>query len=89
MNIWFMYDNHTFAKIIDLTQAALIARAKDLFRQDGCGSLYVHDESGTTIGSLTLHGRRRENGTYGVSEDKLRKWAVEIEAERSFRTLMV
>lgn len=88
MKIWFMYDNHTFAKVTDLSPDALFKRAKELFEEDGCGGLYVHDESGTTIQALTFHGRMLHHGRYGAYDDDLERWVAKIQEERSFRSLM-
>jgi hypothetical protein len=74
MKIWFMYENHTFAKVTDMSPAALVACAKQLFKEDGCGCLFVHDETGTTISSLTFHGKRLHHGKYGAYDDDLERW---------------
>jgi hypothetical protein len=86
MKIWFMRSNHTFANVDDLNPAALFERAKHLFEREGCGSLFVHDETGTTISSL--HGKRLHHGRYGAYDDDLQRWVSRVEEERSFRTLM-
>lgn len=89
MRIWFMYDCHAFAQLKDLSRDVLAARARELFAEDGCGTLFVRDEYGGDLGSLTLHGRRQADGKYGISDNELHKWLDEVDAERSFRTLMV
>jgi len=88
LSIWFMFSNHTFAKITGQDRETMVEQARDLFRSDGCGGLFVHDEFGTTLRALTLHGHRLDNDRYGVPASEVEKWADEIMAERSFRTLM-
>lgn len=89
LKIWFMFDNHTFGKVTGKDRDTLIEQARDFFRQDGCGSLFVRDESDATVRALDLHGRPLNNGKYGVLFSEIEEWADKIEAERSFRTLMV
>lgn len=88
MKLWFMFDNHTFEKITGQDREAILEQAIDLFRVNGSGSLFVRDENDVTVNALTVHGRRMESGKYGVRASDLEKWADEIMAERSFRTLM-
>lgn len=86
--IWFMFDNHTFGRITGKNRETILKQAGDFFRGDGCGSLFVRDEYDGTLDALSLHGRRLGSGKYGILASELEKWVDEIEAERSFRTLM-
>lgn len=72
MRIWFMFDNHTFA------DAPTQEKARELFARDGCGSLFARDSRGNTL-RPALHGRRREDGTYGVSDDDLAQFYAKVE----------
>ena len=73
MNVWFMFDNHTFAKVGDPTtpRAAMEQKARDLFAEDGCGSLFTRNAMDRSI-LPPLHGTRQDNGRYGVTDDALR-----------------
>jgi hypothetical protein len=69
VNIWFMYDNHTFAKIGDplvTPRAAMEAKARECFAEDGCGGLFTKDFAG-----LSIEGTRQPNGRYGVTDADL------------------
>src|ERR1035437_883170 len=88
LSIWFMFDNHTFAKVSDRDREGLIRRAYDLFLRDGSGGLFVRDQNDCTIDKLTLSGCLLSNDKYGITPIQLEKWADEIMAELSFRTLM-
>jgi hypothetical protein len=89
LKVWFMYDNHTFARVEEITREELIARGKSLFDEDGCGSMFVRDAAEAQIDSLTLHGHMLRPRKWGVTKAELAKWADAVVAERSFRTLMV
>ena len=90
MNIWYMFDNHTFARIKETDREGILRRARSLLEEDSCGSFFVRDESDATLNKLTLHTRQLRPGEYkyGVPSAELEKWADEVMAERSFRTLM-
>lgn len=58
MNIWFMYDNHTFAKVPDITTAPrelVEAHLRALFIEDGCGTVFVRDGRNKEIAHLHGH----------------------------------
>jgi hypothetical protein len=82
MDIWFMYSNHTFAR-------ANTFQARQFFDEDGCGGLFVHDELGVRINSLTLQGHKLAGGKYGVTDDDINSWVDAIAAEISFRKAMI
>lgn len=87
-SIWFMFDNHTFAKVINGDRASLIRQGANLFSKDGCGSLFVKDEWGGSMEKLTLHGRMLTKGRYGVTDAALEQWADDVLSEISFRKTM-
>jgi hypothetical protein len=88
MNIWYMFDNHTFEQVKETDREGLLRHARALINADNCGSFFVRDEFDSTLNKLTLHTERMPNGRYGVTDADLEGWADEIMAERSFRTLM-
>ena len=88
LSIWFMYDNHTFAKIKS-RDSGLVVEAARLFAEDGCGSLFVRDEFDATLHGLTLQGHRLANGRFGVTRAELDAWADAVMAEISFRKAMI
>lgn len=90
MNIWYMFDNHTFERIKETDRDGLRDHVLRLLQEDSCGSLFVRDEFGTTINKLTLHTHKlsQDHFKYGIDSEKLEVWLNEIMAERSFRTLM-
>ena len=65
MRVWFMYDCHTFAKVGDgsSSREQMEARARELFAEDGCGSLFARDS----------------NGRYGISDDALAAFFNRVE----------
>jgi hypothetical protein len=83
-HIWFMFDNHSFAKIRTTERGQMIARAVELFKEDGCGSLFVRDECGAELKNLTVNGRELGNGLYGVPRDEIEQWADAVQTELSF-----
>ena len=89
LKIWFMYDNHTFAKVTDRSRGGLIQAAKELFGEDGCGALFVRDEHDCELYALTLNGHRQSDGRYGVLDREVEEWADKILVEESFRQVMV
>lgn len=89
LRIWFMFDNHTFAKIAPtLDAAALVQSAEKLFAKDGCGMLFVRDALGGDLKSLTLHGRQLGNRSWGVTKSDLANWAAAVLVEESFQRLV-
>lgn len=88
LKIWFMYDNHGFARVEPRDKLGLIRRAKELFAEDGCGSLFVRDEHDAELRSLTVNGHRLGNGQYGVTVDEIVQWADDVVAEEAFRHRM-
>ncbi len=72
MTIWFMYDNHTFARVGDYTssRAALEAKARALFAEDGCGSLFARNTK-EDWDVVSLVSARQPDGRYGVSDAAL------------------
>lgn len=90
MQAWFMFDNHTFAKVDGETREILITRATELFRQDGCGCLFVRDRSGSEVNRLALYGRilQEKPVRFGVLPEDIEQWADSLLAERSFLTTL-
>lgn len=80
--IYFMFDNHTFAKVTGDDRAELVKQVSDLFDKDRWGSVFVRDEHGGELKALTLEGN-------GVTKDEIEEWAVAVAEEKWFRTLMV
>jgi hypothetical protein len=70
----FMYDCHLFAAVSGDTDAALIARIRELFIEDGCGSLFVRDRFDRSVNELDLHGKPLVNGKYGVTDAQIADW---------------
>jgi hypothetical protein len=66
-----MYDCHMFARVGDgsTSRAAMEARARELFAEDGSGSLYAKDERSSTF--VSLGGKRLPDGHYGVTDADL------------------
>ena len=85
MKIWFMFSNHTFARLEPSSSKALITVARNLFKRDTYGSLFVRDEFDTTIRYLDLDGHGDKKG---VSVVDLEAWADKVMAEVSFRKIM-
>lgn len=71
MNVWFMYDNHCFARVgnSSTSREAMEKRAAELFSEDGCGSIFARDTRNHT--AAHLHGRLID-GSYGVTPDDLK-----------------
>ncbi len=88
LHVWFMYDNHTFAKVQLAARDRMIERVVELFEEDGCGSLYVRDDMDATIRSLTLDGRCLNNGKYGVPFREIAAWVEKVTDEQAFHKLM-
>lgn len=87
LKIWFMYDNHAFATVEPRDRAGLIKRATALFKEDGCGCLFVRDE-GAEMQKLNLNGHQMGDGKYGVTAGEIAQWADDVMAEESFRHRM-
>ena len=51
MNVWFMYDNHTFAMIGDdsTSREAMEIKARECFGRDGSGTLFAIDSQGQPV----------------------------------------
>lgn len=88
LNIWFMFDNHTFERVKETDREGILKHARDLVDEDSCGSFFVHDQSDATLNKLTLHTHQIRSGKYGLDAGQLEQWVDEVMAERSFRTLM-
>lgn len=88
LNVWFMFDNHTFERVKETTREGLTDRARKLFAEDGCGFLFVRDGQDASINPLTLHGHQLGNGQWGATVDEIETWADAVVSEISFRTIM-
>lgn len=88
LKVWFMFDNHGFARIEPRDRDGLIKRAAELFARDGCGSLFVRDETDTNLKGFDLHGHPIGHGAWGVKDDELARWAEKVATEESFRHRM-
>lgn len=89
ISIWFMFDNHTFARVKSRDRNELVDEATNLFNEDGCGSLFVRDAWDAILKGLDLHGRPLGDGHYGVLKADVEQWADKVLAEISFHKLMV
>lgn len=76
----FMYDCHLFASVDTSTDAVLELRIRELFSDDGCGSLFVRDKFDREVGELDLHGKRLEEGKYGVTDAQIVDWITRFRA---------
>lgn len=85
MRVWFMYDCHTFAKVGDgsSSREQMEARARELFAEDGCGSLFARDSNGRQI--TYCHGQRQPNGRYGISDDALAAFFNRVEEHANWQ----
>lgn len=88
LTIWFMFDNHTFAKIHSRDREGLVREATKLFQEDGCGSLFVKDEFNATLKMLTVDGKKLTDGTWGVLASEVEQWAAAVVDEITFRKMM-
>ena len=79
MKIWFMFDNHTFARVGDSTtgREAMESRARELFAKDGCGSLFARDERDRH--AANVNGTRQPDGRYGVTDAALAEFFDRVE----------
>jgi hypothetical protein len=73
--IWFMFDNHTFAKLSNDPDKAALEAAK-LFGEDNYGSIFVRDISDRSIDALTLHGSKDTD-----FPTRLKEWAAKAKAQ--------
>ena len=89
MKIWFMFDNFTFARIDPVDYESVVKQARELFAEDGCGSLFVRDELDGTIEKLTRMGRSlgAVKG-WGLPVREIEEWAQELFKEIEFERLM-
>lgn len=81
-NVWFMYDNHSFASVDTTVRSVAFARIKALFEEDGCGMISTKWPSGQRRPQhpkKALIGRYRAIG-YGVSDDEINNWLDEYYA---------
>jgi len=89
VKIYFMYDNHTFARFGNwITKDDLYKRARKLFKEDGCGTLFARDMRDGDLRSLDLHGHQLSNSSWGVTELELRAWTDKVLEEDSFARLV-
>lgn len=90
MNIWYMFDNHTFERIRETDRDGIRDHVLRLIEEDSCGLLFVRDDLGGDLKNLTLHTERLrpDDHKYGIPPAKLDKWLDEIMIERSFRAMM-
>lgn len=74
MKVWFMYDCHIFSQVGDsqTSRQVMEARAKELFAEDGCGSLVARTVTG--IDAAVCHGKLLADGTWGVNADELHRF---------------
>jgi hypothetical protein len=72
MKVWFMYDRHQFAQVGDsqTSRQNMEARAKELFAEDGCGSLFARTVTG--MEAAACNGKPMADGTWGADADELR-----------------
>ncbi len=83
LKVWFMFDNHTFARIEPLDRESLVKQATELFAEDRYGMLAVRDRD-APLGSLYLHGNGKP-----ADPTELGKWADAVVREIEFARLMV
>lgn len=88
LKIWFMFDNCTFARVHLTSKDDMVRQAVELFKEDGCGGLYVRDNFEGLLKSLCLHGRRLPNKRYGMPRVEIEAWADKVLAEQSFAIQM-
>jgi hypothetical protein len=85
MQIGFMYDNHTFAKVGDsqTPRAELLSNALELFKYDGCGMLFARwtDSANIRRAAPVAHGKLQEDGRYGVSAADVDAFLDAVEEE--------
>jgi hypothetical protein len=76
MNVWFMFDNHTFALVGNsMTPRVLMeAMARDLFAEEGSGYLFVKEPQ-----KIDLIGTSRPDGTFGVTDESLTAFFDRVE----------
>lgn len=84
---WFMFDNHTFADIPLTTPSEVIDRVIALFQEDGCGSVGLHINGGTSD-KHWLHGHMLPHGRYGVKPSEIAEWVEKVFEEVSFQSMM-
>lgn len=83
MQAWFMFDNHTFARVdLSVGRRQVIDRVTELFRKDASGSLFLKDSYGSTIEALTMHFRPT------TVYEEIAAWADRALQEVSFTKLM-
>lgn len=81
LQIWFMFDNHSFAKInANLRGKDLVKAAEKLFQKDRSGMLFVRDHLGGDMKTLDLLGHIG----YRITTAELEKWAADVEKEETF-----
>lgn len=90
MQAWFMFDNHTFARIEMTDRETMIKRAIALFARDGCGSAFVRDGAAElgcrgpfADNPFTLHGRKM-GAIWGVPTIEIEAWVDLILDELAF-----
>ena len=76
MKVWFMYDCHVFAKVGDgsTSREAMMARAKELFAEDGCGSIFACDVRDREIAHAHGHPQTGPLTGWGISDDALNRF---------------
>lgn len=74
MRVWFMFDNHAFARV-EGDRAAVLRR---LFDEDGCGSAFMRDVLDRSNG-MPLHGHRLPSGKYGVTDDEIDAFLARVD----------
>lgn len=88
LKVHFMYDCHLFASNIDTsTDATLALRIRELFDEDGCGSIFVRDKFDRGVENLTLHGKQLPSGKWGVTDKQIKEWICQFRSAQGKTTI--
>lgn len=85
MKVWFMYDCHVFARVGDdsTSREEMETRARELFKEDGCGSLFARDAYGREI--THCYGQRQADGRYGICEETMAAFFNRVEEHMNWQ----
>ena len=81
LNVWFMFDNHTFRKInVDAPDDGLFAQIRDAFDEDGCGAVFVRNAQDQPLpNEMGLSANYSKNG-YKVLDYEITGWIKRLRA---------
>lgn len=74
-HVWFMYDNHSTAKVDMSDKLKAFTQLRALFNDDACGMLFVRVMPGEGLmHAFTLMADWRKHGKYIVLDEEIDKW---------------